>query len=377
VRRMEAGEDIFAELDEEDISDEEREGDFSDAAGLEEYEDYFSGAAFDEESRIESHKKKNRVSLSPSSPSNNGESWFDVKREADYDNVAVGSGEEKPQVDVEEASPSTRRSTKKLRKSAAEEQENCVDYEEVGSGKKKRRVVSKDPAPSRTKKQRKASRDPPARKTITILGATGGTGLCLVKQALEAGHRVKALVRNPDKFPFRLSSNKNLTVSEGDVTKYDDVKAALAGSTDVLVSLGGRGKDGKICSTAQPVIDKALNDTDPSMRMVVVTSMAVGDSYHDVTWMTRRFADLLLASTIKDKNLQERSVIRDTTNWVIVRPVGLSDGPLTGTATGGSHAAPPASKTIPRADVAHFILNQCLSGQDEWKRNPVTVFPPQ
>jgi len=215
-----------------------------------------------------------------------------------------------------------------------------------------------------------------AKKTITILGATGGTGLCLIKQALDAGHTVKALVRSPEKLND-FSSNENLTVTEGDVSKYEDVKAALDGSTDVLVSLGGRGKGSTICSTAQPVIDKALNDTDPDMRMVVVSSMAVGDSYWDVTWLTRRFADLVLASAIADKNLQERSVIKDTTNWVIVRPVGLSDGALTKTAQGGPHAAPAASKTIPRADVAHFILTQCLSGQDEWKRNPVTVFPPQ
>ena len=215
-----------------------------------------------------------------------------------------------------------------------------------------------------------------AKKTITIIGATGGTGLCLVKQALDAGHSVKALVRSPEKLSD-LSSNENLTVSKGDVTKYEDVKAALAGSTDVLVSLGGREKGSKICSMAQPVIDKALNDTDPNMRMVVVTSMAVGDSYWDVTWLTRRFADLVIASAIADKNLQERSVIRETTNWVIVRPAGLSDGELTKTAQGGPHAAPSALKTVSRADVAHFILTQCLSGQDEWKRNPVTVFPPQ
>ena len=215
-----------------------------------------------------------------------------------------------------------------------------------------------------------------AKKTITIIGATGGTGLCLVKQALDAGHTVKALVRNPDKLS-ELSSNENLKVSRGDVTKYDDVKASLVGSTDVLVSLGGRGKGDTICSTAQPVINKALNDTDPNMRMVVVTSMAIGDSYHDVTWATRRFADWILGPVVKDKNLQERSVIRDTINWVIVRPAGLNNGPMTGTEEFGPHAAPAAGKTIPRADVAHFILNKCLSGQDEWKRNPVTVYPPQ
>lgn len=171
-------------------------------------------------------------------------------------------------------------------------------------------------------------------KTITIIGATGGTGICLVKQALDAGHKVKALVRSPEKLEELSSRSENLTVLKGDVTKYEDVKTALAGSTDVLVCLGGRDRGSTICSTAQPVINKALNDADPSMRMVVVTSMAVGDSYWDVTWTTRRITDLFLASIIGDKNLQERAIIRNTTNWVIVRPARLSDGTLTKTAQG-------------------------------------------
>lgn len=211
-------------------------------------------------------------------------------------------------------------------------------------------------------------------KTIAIIGATGGTGLCLVRQALDAGHKVKVLVRNEKKLSeFTTRSNENLVVAQGDVTKYEDVKSTLTGCSDVVVSLGG---EKKICSTAQPVINKALNDADPNMRLVVVTSAGVGDSYHDVTWGTRRFADLVISSVIKDKNLQERSIMRDTTNWVIVRPIGLGNGKMTGAEEYGPHAAPASYKLIPRADVAHFILNNCLNGQNDWKRYPVTVYPP-
>jgi len=199
--------------------------------------------------------------------------------------------------------------------------------------------------------------------------------VCLVKQALEAGHIVKALVRSPEKLSDLVAANhENLTVIKGDVTDYDDVKAALKGSTDLIVCLGGHSN---ICSTAQPVLDRALNDTDPSIRMVVVTSMAVGDSYHDVSWGTCRVADWIHKSLIKDKNLQERSVIRDTTNWVIVRPADLRHGPLTGTEEGSPHASPASYRALSRADLAHFILTKCLSGHDEWKRYPVTVYPPQ
>ena len=37
---------------------------------------------------------------------------------------------------------------------------------------------------------------------IVVFGATGRTGLPLVKQALDAGHQVVAFVRDPAKMPI-------------------------------------------------------------------------------------------------------------------------------------------------------------------------------
>ena len=49
---------------------------------------------------------------------------------------------------------------------------------------------------------------------LAIFGATGGTGRQLVDQALEAGHAVTVLVRNPAVFPLqheRLSRGRRCT----------------------------------------------------------------------------------------------------------------------------------------------------------------------
>ena len=48
---------------------------------------------------------------------------------------------------------------------------------------------------------------------LAIFGATGRTGKPLVKQALEAGHEVVALVRTPAKMPL---PSDRLTVVQGD-----------------------------------------------------------------------------------------------------------------------------------------------------------------
>ncbi len=49
---------------------------------------------------------------------------------------------------------------------------------------------------------------------ILVIGASGGTGREIVKQALEAGHDVTALVRNPAKFSL---AHEHLTVARGNV----------------------------------------------------------------------------------------------------------------------------------------------------------------
>lgn len=44
---------------------------------------------------------------------------------------------------------------------------------------------------------------------IALLGATGPSGIQVVKEALERGHTVTAIVRNPDKLTEK---NENLKV---------------------------------------------------------------------------------------------------------------------------------------------------------------------
>ncbi len=44
---------------------------------------------------------------------------------------------------------------------------------------------------------------------VAILGATGPTGQQLVEQALDGGHQVVAVIRNPDKMLEHVKANQN------------------------------------------------------------------------------------------------------------------------------------------------------------------------
>lgn len=73
--------------------------------------------------------------------------------------------------------------------------------------------------------------------TFLVFGATGGTGKHFVKQALADGHKVRALVRTPDKLP---SGAENLEVVQGSITGDIDTDGLVSGVDFVISMLGDR-----------------------------------------------------------------------------------------------------------------------------------------
>jgi uncharacterized protein YbjT (DUF2867 family) len=72
---------------------------------------------------------------------------------------------------------------------------------------------------------------------LAILGATGGIGGHLLSQALDAGHTVHALARNPRALPPR----PGLEVTAGHALDPAAVAEVIAGADAVLSVLGPRG----------------------------------------------------------------------------------------------------------------------------------------
>jgi len=60
---------------------------------------------------------------------------------------------------------------------------------------------------------------------LLIIGGTGGTGQELIKQALEQGHSLTALVRNPEKAKI---AHQNLSVIKGNVLDFEKVQEVVA-----------------------------------------------------------------------------------------------------------------------------------------------------
>lgn len=57
-----------------------------------------------------------------------------------------------------------------------------------------------------------------------VIGATGGTGRCVVENALRTGHEVTAFARTPQKITMQ---HQRLRVAQGDVLQSDAVLHAM------------------------------------------------------------------------------------------------------------------------------------------------------
>jgi nucleoside-diphosphate-sugar epimerase len=160
---------------------------------------------------------------------------------------------------------------------------------------------------------------------IVVLGANGRTGRHLVQQALDAGHDVRAVTRQPQSFPLRAPS---LEVVAADVC----VQAPVAGADAVLSTLGVpfTRRPVTLYSRSTATVLAAMRREDVR-RLVVVSSSATQPQHHaEGGVLLNRVIQPLVAATIgrstyDDMRTMETQVRDSDLDWTIVRPSGLFD----------------------------------------------------
>jgi putative NADH-flavin reductase len=187
---------------------------------------------------------------------------------------------------------------------------------------------------------------------LIVFGATGGTGQQVVTQALAQGHTVTAFVRRPEAIT---TQHANLNLVQGDIVDATAVAGAVAGHEAVISALGTR--------SGPPVLPEGTRNILAAMvqagirRSLWVSSFGVGDSIDQMGWVARTvIVNVFLKNAIAEKEIQERYIHESTGDWIIARPGGLTDGPLTGVyrVTGPNDKV--GRPSISRADVADFLL---------------------
>ena len=192
---------------------------------------------------------------------------------------------------------------------------------------------------------------------LLIIGASRGIGRQLLEQALQAGHLVTAMARHPEHLPRQ---SAGLQTVAGDILNLSLVQQVVAGQEAVCLTIG-------VGVTIKPVtvFSQGTKNVLAAMaehgvrRLVCVTGIGAGDSAgHGGLLYDRLFKPLLLKTIYEDKDRQEALIRASDTDWTIVRPGFLTNGPLTENYRVLTVLWGITADKISRADVAHFMLEE-------------------
>src|SRR5205823_9526282 len=189
---------------------------------------------------------------------------------------------------------------------------------------------------------------------LLVLGATGGTGLEIVRQAIERGHSVTAFVRSPERLkPFQ----DRVTVKQGDLLSRAELERVIIGHDAVVSGFGPRVPISKADANLLQQFAVALTSAmlHAGVRRVVDESVAFlfRDSIVPPAYLLGR---LLFPGIVADASAMEQVFEESGLDWTIVRPPGLTDKPYTGRYRVREGHLPRFGFTISRADVADFML---------------------
>ncbi len=176
---------------------------------------------------------------------------------------------------------------------------------------------------------------------LTIFGATGGVGACLVQEALAAGHQVTAVVRDPARLP--VASGPGLRVLTADIMDPAAIEPAITAADAVLTSVGPRG------TGPTRVITDSINSIVAAMqkggtgRLIMVSgSIAADDGGFFLRSAVKPVARrTFLRHICADMLAAEAEVETSGLDWTIVRPPRLTSKPASGSYRTATEASPP------------------------------------
>jgi putative NADH-flavin reductase len=192
---------------------------------------------------------------------------------------------------------------------------------------------------------------------LIIFGSTGGTGRQVVTQALEQGHDVTAFARSPEKLD---QNHEKLQVEKGNVLDFASVERAIQGQDVVLCTLGLPPMDkSNLRANGTKNIIRAMEKTGVK-RLICQSSDGVGESRDTLPFLMKYLiVPFMLRRAFADHEIQENYIKESQLDWIIVRPVALTDGEHTGSYQHGYTADTKTVKfKISRADTADFMLKQ-------------------
>jgi len=194
-------------------------------------------------------------------------------------------------------------------------------------------------------------------KKIIIFGASGGTGLEVTSQALEAGHHVTAILRHPEVFPVR---HEQLRIIKGDVLEPQTYENAFFGVDAVISCLGTRSRE------FTTVYSEGVANIISEMKKVEVTRiicLSAGAVEIDpnasfiMKFIMKNILQRLFKYSYADMLLMEKMLLDSKLDWTVIRPPRLMNGDKKQNYRTSLNDFIPNMSTLNRSDLADYILH--------------------
>jgi uncharacterized protein YbjT (DUF2867 family) len=221
---------------------------------------------------------------------------------------------------------------------------------------------------------------------ITIFGASGGIGKRFIDLASEQGHAIRAVYRTAPPIP---PGGQVKILVNPDIFNPAFVAQAIDGADVVITALGpsfAKPHNARTALLSPPdlhqrlarALVEATRGSGAPPRVIAVSTGSIGAGAMGLG--PRLLFGFLLTFVARNLRLvgrdlaaMERELAASGLDWYAVRPVKLTDGPLTRCVQSGDRVA---IKTISRADVAWYMLTLAEDTQPRQQRTPILVSAP-
>lgn len=189
---------------------------------------------------------------------------------------------------------------------------------------------------------------------LVVLGATGGVGKEIVRQAIDRGHNVTAFVRAPE--PLE-EFGARIAVIQGDLLDSLRLAEVLADQEAVLSGFGPRlpisSSDAHLLRRFAISLTTAMQEAGMRRTVVVSTAFLFEDALLPPAHLIGR---LFFRGIVEDAAAMEEILQKSNLDWTLVRPPQLTDKPATRRYRVREGHLPFLGFRISRADVADFMI---------------------
>ena len=218
---------------------------------------------------------------------------------------------------------------------------------------------------------------------ITVFGASGGIGTHLVNLAAQRGHQVRAIYRTT---PHNSPPGKAEILINADIFDPGFAVTAIRGADVVITAVGpnfATRHNPRTTMTSPPDLHQrlactlitAMKDSAAPTRLIAVSTASMGPADNIMGPAPRllfRFFRTVAVPNLgrvgKDLQAMEEELTASGLDWYALRPVKLTDGPLTRNVQASDRFT---MKSISRADVAWHTLTLAEDPDPGQSRTPV------